>query len=262
MATGVRVGLGRAGRSVTLVVLAAFLAVFVALLPGVTPQAHADTEDDSLLVYCLSPVQRAGLLDAAVALGFAQRDKSGTDALLAGRPLDPTSWHREHSADFLRTCKALFAAQREPEPGVFASVLPFLTGLLGALLAFIAATWRDRVARGHTLAYDLRSAFEEYRRAVETYLDSWHAGRSDTALIERRDVLLVQLARARGAHWRWRVVREVAGDVESKQFDQDGQSKEDALTWLHSVRDTVLRIADALERPIRPHRDMRAKSQS
>jgi hypothetical protein len=58
------------------------------------------------------------------------------------------------------------------------------------------------------------------------------------------------------------VVREVAGDVKSKQFDQDGQSKEDALTWLHSVRDTVLRIADALERPIRPHRDMRAKSQS
>jgi hypothetical protein len=256
----------RASRLMASVVLSAvlpvFLAVLAALLPVVVRPAYADTEDDSLLVYCLAPAQHNGLLDAAVALGYAKRDSVGGYVLTSGPPLDPASWYRDHRDDFTRTCKALFAAQRVPDPGISATLLPFLTGLLGAVLAFLATAWRDWVVRGRALADDLRSACNEFHQAVSAYLDNFSSSQLELQVAHRRSALLTQLARARGAHQGWLVVRGVKNDVSSRKIEQTGSrngSKQETLNWLNQVQDDVYQIANALERPMRPHLAMRGK---
>lgn len=263
MARGVPVGLGRASRWVAALALAVFLVVLAALLPGLGRQAHADTGDDSLLVYCLSPAQRAGLLDAAAALGYAKRDGAGGYVLTDGGPPDPAAWYQLRRDDFMRTCKALFAAHRVPEPGVFASVLPFLTGLTGALLAFLAATWRDRVARGHALADGLRTAFNGYGQALETYFDSYGPNRSDAQVVERRYGLLLELGKARASHRHWPLVAEVETEIERHEPKGTGapeRDKRQAMEWLREVKGRVFQIAEALDRPMRRNAAMRSTS--
>jgi hypothetical protein len=245
---------------VALVLLGAFVASLVALLLGMRLPAYAEPEDESLLVYCLSPAQRTGLSDAAVALGLAVRDNAGAYELPGGRKLDPASWHRDHLDDFTRTCDALSAAQRAPGPGVFASVLPFLTGLVSAVLAFSAATWRDRVSRGRTLADDLRSSFEEFHQAAEQYLGG-RGPEEPKEMEERGGTLLMQLARAKAAHPRWAAVRTVESELEGMGLDspaRDRQEREKVTARLETARDTVFKIALALEQPMRWHRAMHA----
>lgn len=237
------------------------LAVSVALLPGLGQPAHADTGDDSLLVYCLSPARRTGLLDAAAALGLARRDNAGSYVLPDNTPLDPVSWQRDHRDDFVRTCKALFAAQRTPEPGASDSLLPFLTALTGAVLAFAAASWRDRVARSHAMADGLRSAFNGYSRAVEDYLEGSRINRTNTQVVERRYGLMLELAKAKAAYRRWPAVAEAEAEIERRQLGRPGQDDPDAREvreWLKSTRDTVFGIAHALDHPLLRNRAMRA----
>jgi hypothetical protein len=245
-----------------MLVLAVFVAL-LALLPGLGQPAHADTEDDSLLVYCLSPAHRTGLLEAAAALGLAHRDHAGTYVLPDNTPLEPALWSADHRDDFARTCKALFAAQRTPEPGLTASLLPFLTALAGAVLAFLAASWRDRVARGHALADSLRSAFNGYSQAVEAYLDGSRINRTNTQVVERRYGLMLELAKAKAAYRKWPMVADVEAEIEGRQLGRPGQEEPDAAEireWLKNTRGAVFRIAHALAHPLLRNRAMRGTS--
>jgi hypothetical protein len=245
-----------------MLVLAVFVAL-LALLPCLGQPAHADTGDDSLLVYCLSPAHRTGLLEAAAALGLAHRDNAGSYVLPDNTPLDPALWSAEHRDDFARTCKALFAAQRTPEPGLTASLLPFLTALAGAVLAFLAASWRDRVARGHALADSLRSAFNGYSQAVEAYLDGSRINRTNTQVVERRYGLMLELAKAKAAYRKWPMVADVEAEVEGRQLGRPGQEDPDAgeiREWLKKTRGAVFRIAHALAHPLLRNRAMRGTS--
>lgn len=256
-AVRVRVGLEHAGRCLVTLGLVVFIAL-LALLAGLSPPAHADTEDDSLLVYCLSPVHRTELLEAAAALGVARRDNAGTYVLPDNTPLDPATWPKNHRDDFVRTCKALFAAQRTPESGLSASLLPFLTALVGAVLAFLAASWRDRVARGHALADGLRSAFNGYSQAVDTYLGAG-IERSSTQLVERRYGLMLELAKAKAAHRKWTAVASVEAEIEDRAFDRPGEAEPDpqeVRLWLKKTSDAVFRIAHALDHPLLRNRAM------
>lgn len=247
---------GNAGRRVGGALLLVGVVAVVVLALVIWCQ-RANIEDDALQVYCFAPAQRGNLINAAAALGMTVPNPASAR--------DVADWRARRPEDFVRACEALSAAQRPPGTGLFATVLPFLTGLTGAVAAFVAAAWRDRVTRGHTIADDLRSAFEGFRRAAETYLDGWSASRSDVQVVERRATLLTQLARARAAHPGWTAVRQVEriltnGDLGSDMTvgwkdgsagweQRDNIRENDLRSLLERVQDKVLRIADALEQP-------------
>jgi len=262
-AAGAQVNPGHTGKRVGKLVTAGVPAMCLAMvwLVGMSIPAFAKTKDDAL-VFCLSPARRTGLLDAAVALGFASRDQQGTYRLPDGRELDPMIWHRDDPGGFDRACNALFAAQRPPGPSDFATVLPFLTGLTGAIVAFIASISVAKIARSRGLADDLRSAFEGFRLASEARLHSWSQGTSTVqAVLGRKGTLLTQLARVRAARRRWTVPSAVQAELTGGKLDgvgAAGQSKQDVIDRLDKAQDTVFRIAHALEQPIRPHPAMRA----
>jgi hypothetical protein len=219
-----------------------------------------DADDDALLVYCLAPAQRDGLIDAAGALGLAGR--SGDRLVVAGTTLDPVGWRAKQPDDFLRACGALSTATRQPRPSALATAVPFLTGVTGAILAFAAALSLASVNRGRERADRLRSAFDEFRRTAEGYIDGWDKSRLQAKMAESRGALLSQLTIVHGSHPHWAPVRAARlelidgdlGKVASAMLAMDSA----ALTArLLSMRDTVFLIAHALERPLWPHPAMR-----
>ncbi len=253
-----RIAVRRTG--LALLSLVALAVVVAAVLLGTH---RARVERDGLRVYCLAPAQHEPLVAAAAALGLAER--AGDRVAVGGAELTPAQWRDRRPDDFLRACEALSAAQRPPGPGVLATVLPFLTGLTGALIAFGAATWRDRVTRGRALADDLRDAARAFRLAVTAYLTEWRPNQPDTDVAARREALLAQLARARaalpGRPAFTDVTTSLAGDLgpalaagwrtgeDWERTDRDRRAR--LAGELDSLHDSVFRIADGLEQPLR-----------
>ncbi|HEV2783693.1 MAG TPA: hypothetical protein VGX25_30265 [Actinophytocola sp.] len=247
---------------------------FVALTSTAFPAA-ADTEDDALLVYCLSGEQRAALTDAAVALGLAETDSGGAFLAFSGGQTEPLEWHRNRPDDFNRTCAALSEAQRPMPDRTLPTLVPFLTGVVGALLAFAAASVRDRVTRGRTLADELRAAFRGFEHAARTYLDSWTPTRPQERVLElaeHRVALQNQLARTKAAHRRWTTVDALETEVltgelgqamtlDWKGKDEDRERRDRLRERLAAARDTVFRVARALEQPLWPHPSQRGGRQ-
>jgi hypothetical protein len=242
-----------------------FVALFLASASAV---AGADADDDAMRVYCLAPEQRAAMSEAAVALGFA-REKDGRYRLSSGASLELDTWREHDPADFGRTCSALMAArglpaqvttQQPAEPGVMATLLPFLTGLSGAVLAFVAAAWRDRVGRSRALADDLRVRFEEFGSAAATYLGSWTPSRSGEQVADRRGALLTQLARVRTPRRQRIRARSIEDELTTGPLGEDltrnwaGQDHERTARLterLGELRDSLFDIAHDVEHPLR-----------
>ncbi|MEU4253379.1 hypothetical protein AB0F15_38895 [Amycolatopsis sp. NPDC026612] len=224
--------------------------------------AVADTDDDSQLVYCLAPDSRDALIDAAVALGLAQR--SGNRLVVGGEILDVQAWRGVRPEDFRRTCEALSAAERAPGPSALASALPFLTGVTSALLAFAAALALASVTRGRERAAHLRSASDDFRQAVEAYLDGWDKTHLRVEATGRRSALLSRLGVVRTAHRRWVTVEavehELVGGAVGQAISQPSADGRDLTADLKAVHDDVLRIARALEQPLWPHPGMHSLS--
>jgi hypothetical protein len=258
----------RFGRSMTkgllVVGFAAVSSVAFAAVAGA-----ADETDDAMRVYCLAPEHRDAMSEAAVALGLAHKE-NGSYRLVNGDPLDLASWWKDRPEDFGRTCSALMAARpvREPDvtitqppgPGAMTTLLPFLTGLVSAVLAFVAAAWRDRVARGRGLADDLRLRFEEFRAAAAAYMSSWTPGRSGDQLVDRRGALLTQLAKVRATRREWRRVRSIEDELTTGPLGEEltrnwaGQDYERTARLterLGELRDGLSRIAHEVEHPLR-----------
>jgi hypothetical protein len=221
--------------------------------------AVADTDDDSLLVYCLATDSRDALIDAAVALGLAQR--SGNRLAVDGNVLDVPAWRNVRPEDFRRTCEALAAARRTPAPSALANALPFLTGVMSAILAFAAALSLASIARGRERAEHLRSASDDFRQAVEAYLEGWDKIHLRVEAAGRRSALLNRLALIRTAHRRWVTVeaveRELVDGAVGRAISEPSEDDRELTANLKAVRDDVLRIARALEQPLWPHPEMR-----
>ncbi|MFI9811710.1 hypothetical protein [Saccharothrix variisporea] len=234
-------------RGLRAVVTALLLCASAAFAP---PLAHADTEDDAKVVHCLSTAQRTALREAAEALGVAQDP-------------DVVQWRKTNPDSFTRACEALYAAQKTPGPGWFANVLPFLTGLFGALAAFILTTWRERVTRGRAVADALGTAVTEFHDATEVFLRSWTPGRADTDVASKRHKLVDQLARVQAAHPRWpeptNVIDRLTTGPLGEQLNvgwsantEENKKRRAACTSeLAQIRTTVLSIAIGLSRPLR-----------
>lgn len=215
---------------------AVFAAVVTALLLAVVSPVvllAVDTrmeQRDSLTVYCLDARQHEQLTGAGVALGLTV-------------PKDVTDWPATRPDDFWRACEALSAARQAPGPGVFTTVLPVLTAVLGAVLAFAATAWRDRVTQGGELATQLRERAAEFHRLANARLNRpWRSGEPDDDVVAARAALATSLARVRAAHPDWPAVAEVTAALAGTGLDADG---------LDELRDGVERIARAVARPLR-----------
>lgn len=213
--------------------------------------AGADTEQDARVVHCLSTAHRDALGDAAAALGF-------------DRPADPAKWRDERPAEFRRVCDALYrsakpASAPTPPTPWFNSLLPFLTGLSGALMAFTAAAWRDRVSRGRHQGDGLRTAVAEFYDAATTHLNAWAATRSPDKVLAAQGKLTTQLAAVHTDHPRWSSLPALRSSLEEGPLGHSLITAREEQLRDHSaqlrieldrLRDGVLAVARALGRPL------------
>jgi hypothetical protein len=221
-------------------------ALAAALVLGGGAPAVADSEDDAQAVFCLGK-GRAGLLDAAKAIGVTA--DGNVDA-----------WRRDEPSEFRRVCAALYGSEKAPSPGWFSQALPFLTGLFGALLAYAATAWRERVNRGRKQGEDLRVALVEFQNAATEYLTAYPATKSDTAVLNSRAKLVSQLALLKAERRGWKRVGRLLGELREGSLGESfttrsGQSDPAALRKaIQGLGDEVLLVATALARPLRSQR--------
>ncbi|MCI2418127.1 hypothetical protein MOQ72_11880 [Saccharopolyspora sp. K220] len=232
---------------------------------------------DATKVYCLSTAQQGSLVDAAVALGLAERTADATSLVVTGttRPLKVEDWSKQRPSDFDRACKALSAPALAANPsGAQALWNVLLPVVAGAVLTLLTTTWRDETSRGRLLADDLRTAATAFTSAAKEYLGGWTepgAPRpAEQDVRDRRAELAARLRTVRVLHSRWRAPREAQQQLTGNRLGdeivqgwttiRDDERTQRAATLhdeLSQLDTTINQIAHALERPWRPHRRMR-----
>lgn len=222
------------------------VAAALLLLGGGAP-AVADSQDDAQAVFCLTVKSDLDLQRAGRAVGVEV-------------PGDIDGWRRAKPSEFQRVCAALYGSEKAPSPGWFSQALPFLTGLFGALLAYAATAWRERVNRGRKQGEDLRVALVEFQNAATDYLTAYPATKSDTAVLTSRAKLVSQLALLKAERRGWgrigRLLEELReGSLGESFTTRSGQADQSALRKaIQGLGDEVLLVATALARPMRSQR--------
>src|SRR5215470_17834473 len=94
---------------------------------------------DSDRVYCLSDQHRSELVEAAVALGLAQRADTADRLKVDGQEISPEIWWSTHGEDFRRGCLALNPPEPRLNPlekivSTESGLASGLAGVLGALV--------------------------------------------------------------------------------------------------------------------------------
>ncbi|MCS7481371.1 hypothetical protein ACFFQW_23290 [Umezawaea endophytica] len=236
----------------------AALGVAAVLLVGGGGPARADAEDDAKAVFCLTVKSERNLRDAGKAVGVEV-------------PSDVPAWRAAKPAEFERVCSALYGSEKAPSPDWFTQALPFLTGLFGALLAYVATAWRDRVARGRKQGEDLRGALVEFENAVAAYLSAYVGGKPEGPVLTSRAKLVSQLALVKSEHRGWSRVQALLDGLRegplgesltqpAGQGDAARARGAQLRVRLDELRDEVLLVATALTRPARRHPEMSPRS--
>jgi hypothetical protein len=234
-------------------VVAALGVASVLLLGGGAP-ALADAEGDAQAVFCLTVKSDQNLRTAGKAIGVEV-------------PTGVEEWRKAKPSEFERVCAALYGSEKAPSPGWFSQALPFLTGLFGAVLAYAATAWRDRIARGRKQGEDLRAALVEFETATNGFLTSYVAAKSEAAVLTSRAKLVSQLALVKSEHRDWPRVRSLLDELRdgllgeqltarAGQGDAAKAKHARAGAKLEELRDEVLLVATALTRPARRHPEM------
>ncbi|HWO68596.1 MAG TPA: hypothetical protein VNO31_52055 [Umezawaea sp.] len=232
----------------------AALGVAAVLLVGGGAPALADGEDDAKAVFCLTVKSERSLRDAGKAIGVEV-------------PSDVPAWRSAKPAEFDRVCSALYGSEKAPSPDWFTQALPFLTGLFGALLAYAATAWRDRVTRGRKQGEDLRGALVEFENAAGAYLSAYVGNKPDGPVLVSRAKLVSQLALVKSEHRGWPRVQALLDELRdgllgeqltarAGQGDAARAKDARARAKLEELRDEVLLVATALTRPARRHPEM------
>jgi hypothetical protein len=226
-------------------------------------------------VYCLSADQRPRLKDAAVTLGLAQPDRVADQLIVAGRRLSLADWRTQRPSDFNRTCTALMA-QRSPT----ASSASWATGLIatinvlvGALIGFWTARWRDIGLRSEQQGRMLYQAGVAFDAAARAYLrERQKTGPnmpSDMAVHDRRAELAAELRRVQALRPQWTIPKQLLsvlndslGDGLTQEWERQdvaGRSAraENLSAELNELADSIATVAHALERPFHRNLSMR-----
>lgn len=226
------------------------LLLLLCVFPLAVPAIASADPGDAEISFCLSAAQGPALRETAQVLGLQPE-------------ADLAVWRRNSTDDFNRACEALYAVQKPAQPSWFANVLPFLTGLVGAMLGFVAAAWWDRVNRGRVLGDALRSAVKDFHEAADQYLRQWAPNRPDTEFVTNRRRLVHQLEVVRSERRKWPKPRRLVDQLTTGQFGESVVSgwknnnteatvkqREDCVGALASLHGDVLRVAAALAAPL------------
>lgn len=228
---------------------AAQLVLLLCSFTVVGPAVAIADPDDAKVAFCLSAAQRSALTETAQVLDLRP------EADLAG-------WRKNKRADFNRACEALYDAQKTPQPGALTVALPFLTGVVGALLAFVAAAWWDRINRGRVLADALRLAVKEFHEEAVSYLDEWVPSKPHVEFDAKRSRLEHQLAVVRSERRWWRKPRRMTAELTTGRFgqnmtagwdasnEQTRTSQQRCAEGLPVLRDDLLAVSAALTSPL------------
>ncbi|WP_143218986.1 hypothetical protein [Actinokineospora bangkokensis] len=240
--------MGRAGR-IGWRCAAAAAATAWALLSGAPAQAQPE---DAELVYCLSPAQAQPLRDAAVALG-ADRAKV----------TDLAAWRRSDTEAFDKACTALFEAQKSPPKDALDNLLPFLTGLFGAVATYVATAWQARVTAGRADRDALVQAATAFHTAAREYLGAYAGTRDDKDLNTAHAALSARLLRVVSDHPRWPAARRAhtaitSGALSPQALEADSRGAGDPrLARLGELEVDCARVGGGLATPGRWHRSLR-----
>ncbi|MFI0406039.1 hypothetical protein [Actinomadura sp. 3N508] len=246
--------------------------------------ATTDTAEDARLVYCLDPTHQVELVNAAVTLGVGGRATARTHVTVAGKAMSLDTWRKQNPKAFDRVCNALYEASARGgssgggSGGLSVSELLkiLLAALVGAGLTMFVGDWRSARDTGMLRADGLRRAVREYSSAASEYAQAWAAYSagplpSDAAVARTRAELDAQLRRYELLRKKWRVPTKLRielataplGDALSGGWGgtSPGDRAARGLTIdraLGVLRDGCEELALALERPGRPHSEMRA----
>ena len=228
------------------------------------------------LVYCLAPAHRAGLVDAAVSLGFA--DLGSTQAAMhVGKSVIPVgAWQTKDGADFQRACAAYaapaFAAGGSSAGdsglgGILAVLIPLAAG---SLLTLAADVFKQGSDRHWEQIEALRDSWAAFRGVVEAYAKarrrSPDAAPAQAEIDALRRDLMTRLRRAQSrnrksptiAVLKTRLTKELgaalaegwaAGDSQEK-FDQRRERADEITKALEDYDSCLQRIAEKLERGV------------
>ncbi len=125
--------------------------------------------------YCLAPAHQAGLVDAAVSLGFARGGSTPAAVRVANSTITLGTWRARDDADFRQACDAYVppsvgaarSSESGPIGGLFNILLPVA---VGALLAFAFDEYKQGSDRRWAQADALRDSWATFRGVIETYL--------------------------------------------------------------------------------------------
>ncbi|GAA4227583.1 hypothetical protein GCM10022254_15630 [Actinomadura meridiana] len=236
--------------------------------------AKADPAADARTLYCLEPENTRPLVEAAVTLGTARagRDAEHLVPLSGGAGLTAAQWSRRDPAAFQRTCAALAAERRLPEPDAPAPkwVVDLVTAMvgviavvLGAVLTLGSTLFLNRRTAAMRAAGDLHAAAGAHYRACRACLDGWRdlkGGTLEGAMDAPLEVFTAELRRIAGRHPTWRRPASI-GDA-AKELDRDirefawpagrterGERVTAFQRRLDEVNGRALEIAATLERP-------------
>jgi hypothetical protein len=257
-------------------------ALVALVFPGYSARAAAGDDDDSSLVLCLSAAERGHLVDAAAALGLGRRGSTVDTLTDGGRDLTLEDWRSAHPTSFTRSCAALVKAKQLTLTGSTGGgggsgtvLLGLLSVVVGGLLGGFLTWRRDVGVRQRERAALLRDSAAAFTDAVAEYVRAWgdSAGRpSDRELRASRADLAAQLRWMAALHPRWTSpgrLRDLlsTGDLgPSLSRDWEGRGGTEHTTRaerieaeLDRLRDSVDRMADAVEHPLERHPEMRRR---
>ena len=253
-------------RTRSVVAVLAILGTGIVVWAVVAIVGKVRTDADAMRVYCLAPERHESLVNAATALDLGKRGIAKGHISVDDAELTADDWHDRYPDEFEQACAALSATRQPGSTGVFATVLPFLTALIGAGSAFAATAWRDRLVRGQNLADDLRVAAGNFLRACEDFLTEWRPGAPDTELVVQRLTLTTQVSRTKAAYPDWALAKQLEtllttgllGTSLTKGWrtGYDGEAVNDARraelrVLLEKTRADLFTLAERVQRPLR-----------
>lgn len=264
--------------------VALFASAVVHLANDPAAAAARDTADDARLVYCLNPAHQAELVNAAVTLGLGGRAATRTHITVAGKATSPDAWRKQNPKAFDRVCNALYESSDQGGSSGGGSgglsmlelLKILLAAVVGAALTMVVGDWRSARDTGMLRADGLRRAVRDYSSAAAEYAQAWASYSTgslpaDEAVARTRAELDAQLRRYELLRKRWHVPARLRtalataplGDALSAGWG--GTSPGDRAARRRTVdralgdlREGCEELALALERPGRPHSEMRA----
>ncbi|MDL4813637.1 hypothetical protein [Actinomadura opuntiae] len=264
-------------------VLGSFAAVARADGPSAAPAPTPNPSVDAQMLYCLDPANAEALVDAAVKLDPAHLKKGSRKGHLIGadgRDVTIDAWRGADWASFSRACGALIAERKLPKIpagksrhwweviGIPSWLSTPLGGsvpvVIGALIPIVGGMMTSGRNDRRRAAEALNGAVTAFTPAARACLDAWREGSGREAQGKMEAALrnlAAELRQAGRRQWTWRqpgavadALEELGAEIGSADWTEPNERGRRARAFqdrLEVLHDRALRVAAALERPLR-----------